>query len=351
MIRLKQSTAAQVVPLGVFVDAADGATPETALTINASAIKLWKNGGTSVTAKNDAAGATHRADGNYTTTLDATDTNTLGPLVITVADAAARPVRVECEVLPAIIFDSLGVNLGLASDMKAIGGDAGGIGRLTTFAYTIGTAVVHDVGHTPSTTTTIVINRFVSNPEICTVVDQLKGKRVRFTMNSSNQDGIVLQSARIVASTVWSGTFPNEIATLTVEPALQLAPNTGDILAIVDGPEPGITAANHVRASIEAVQESIQAAIAFRRMALTASYGTLAAGSTQTVLQISGAMTPALTGNDQVRGRVVMICDESGSQAGLKLQGGKVLSSTTTSITLETPLTSIPAAGNVIIVL
>ena len=50
-IRLKQSTASQEVPLGVFVDETDGKTAETGLTIANTDIKLWKMGATSLANK------------------------------------------------------------------------------------------------------------------------------------------------------------------------------------------------------------------------------------------------------------------------------------------------------------
>lgn len=347
MIRLKQSTASQEVPLGPFVDATDGFTPETALTIANTDIKVWKNGASALVDKNSG-GATHMAGGVYSIVLDATDTNTLGPLVLTVGVAAARPIRVECEVLPALIFDSLGTNFGIAADLKAMNGAVEPVAGIAALGLTIGTAVV---GVGPTQTSIPVAVDFSNPQDLFRNVDQIRGKRIDFTFNTGNDADSKGMSARIVSHTAASGSFPTTTATLTVEPPLPVTPVAGDIFTISDGALPGLTPVSHVKASIEALQESTQAATALRRLALTGSYGTLAAGSTQTVLQISGAMTPALTGVDQVKGRVVLIVDEAGSQAGLKLQGGKINASTTTSITLETPLTTAPAAGNVIIIL
>jgi len=104
-IYLKQSTASQEIPLGPFVDSTDGATAETALTINNTDIKLWKNGATTLANKNSG-GATHISGGIYYAVLDATDSNTLGPMVAFVQVAGALPVRVEMIVLAANIYDS-----------------------------------------------------------------------------------------------------------------------------------------------------------------------------------------------------------------------------------------------------
>lgn len=105
-IYLRQSTASQEMPLGYFVDSTDGNTEETGLTIANTDIKLWKNGATTLANKNSG-GATHISNGIYYAVLDATDTNTLGPLIIFCHPTGALAVRVECVVLTANIFDSL----------------------------------------------------------------------------------------------------------------------------------------------------------------------------------------------------------------------------------------------------
>ena len=105
-IRLKQSTASQEVPLGPFLDSTDGVTPETGLTIANTDIKLWLMGATSLANKNSG-GATHMAGGIYYCVLDATDTATLGALVIFISVSGALPVKVECEVVSANVYDAL----------------------------------------------------------------------------------------------------------------------------------------------------------------------------------------------------------------------------------------------------
>lgn len=105
-IRLKQSTASQEIPLGYFVDSTDGNTEETGLTIANTDIKLWKMGAITLANKNNG-GATHISNGIYYCTLDDTDTNTLGALVVFIHVSGALAVRVECEVLAANVYDSL----------------------------------------------------------------------------------------------------------------------------------------------------------------------------------------------------------------------------------------------------
>lgn len=105
-IYLKQSTASQEIPLGYFLDSVDGDTAETGLTIANTDIKVWKTGATTLASKNSG-GATHISGGIYYAVLDATDTDTLGPLVIFVHVAGALAIRVECVVLLAQVYDSL----------------------------------------------------------------------------------------------------------------------------------------------------------------------------------------------------------------------------------------------------
>lgn len=106
MIDLRQSTAGQEVNLGRFVDATDGNTEETGLTIANTDIKLWKTGATTLADKNSG-GATHIANGIYYCVLDATDTNTIGPMSIEIHVSGALPQSVECRVLSAAQYDAL----------------------------------------------------------------------------------------------------------------------------------------------------------------------------------------------------------------------------------------------------
>ncbi len=122
-IFLKQSTASQEVLLGRFVDSTDGNTEETGLTIANTDIKLHKAGGTTTPSKNSG-GATHISNGLYYAVLDATDTDTLGSLVIHVHVAGALSVKTECVVLAANVFDSL-IGGGDTLDVQVTGMGAG----------------------------------------------------------------------------------------------------------------------------------------------------------------------------------------------------------------------------------
>src|SRR3989304_6007279 len=120
MTWLKQSTAGDVA-LGPFVDATDGVTPETGLSLTQAECRLKKNGG-AWAQKNQASTAAHEEEGWYEVNLDATDTNTLGILVLAVYVSGALPAWRGCLVVPAH-----GRHRG--GHPGPAGADAGGAGR------------------------------------------------------------------------------------------------------------------------------------------------------------------------------------------------------------------------------
>jgi hypothetical protein len=102
---LKQSTSVDV-PIGPFVDSTDGFTEESGLTLTQPDIRLKKNGG-AWAQKAAAQTLTHEENGWYEVTLDATDTDTLGQLMLAVDESGALPVWHEFMVMPANVWDSL----------------------------------------------------------------------------------------------------------------------------------------------------------------------------------------------------------------------------------------------------
>lgn len=124
MVFLKQSTAVDI-GLGPFVDATDGVTPETGLTISQADVRLKKNGG-SWAQKNQASAATHEENGWYEVSLNTTDTDTLGTLLVAVYETGALPVWREFQVVPANVYDSLvGGSDTLQADVTQFGGANG----------------------------------------------------------------------------------------------------------------------------------------------------------------------------------------------------------------------------------
>jgi hypothetical protein len=105
-IFLKQSTPA-VVCLGYFMDDTDGKTPEVALVIPNTQTKLHKSNALVRLNKSDVNSAVHMADGTYYATLDATDTDTLGPLTILIRVTGALSKEIQCLVVTANAYDLL----------------------------------------------------------------------------------------------------------------------------------------------------------------------------------------------------------------------------------------------------
>jgi hypothetical protein len=102
---LRQSTAVDLA-IGPFVDDADGVTPMTGLTISQADVRLKKNNGAWAQI-NDNTSATHEENGWYEKEFDATDTNTVGRLLVAVHESGALPVWHEFWVLEEAIYDAL----------------------------------------------------------------------------------------------------------------------------------------------------------------------------------------------------------------------------------------------------
>ncbi|MBN9522500.1 hypothetical protein J0H58_28925 [bacterium] len=157
---LRQSTASQAVVLGPFLDSTDGNTQETALSIANTDIRLRK-AGAAAGAKNSG-GATHDAAGYYLTTLDATDTNTVGPLLISVHVAGALAVWLECYVYEEAVYDALfaasapGYVANAPVNVAQISGDAGAADNAEAFFDGTGYAGTNNVIPTVTAVTNAV---------------------------------------------------------------------------------------------------------------------------------------------------------------------------------------------------
>jgi len=122
---LKQSTSFTF-RIGPFVDATDGVTAETALSIAQADIQISKNGG-AFAQTSASPTTTHDADGWYQCPLTATDTNTLGPLTVQIVMAGALPVWEHFMVVPANVYESMVAGsewlevTGLRNDVTIIG--------------------------------------------------------------------------------------------------------------------------------------------------------------------------------------------------------------------------------------
>lgn len=102
---LKQSTASQSRMVGPFVDDTDFKTVETGLTIANTDVKLSKNGAAGV--NKNSGGGTHRNNGMYSLTFDATDTGTVGELEGSILVSGALVVVFKFVVLEEVVYDAL----------------------------------------------------------------------------------------------------------------------------------------------------------------------------------------------------------------------------------------------------
>lgn len=135
---LKQATSVDV-KVGPFLDETDGKTAETGLTITQPDIRLAKNGG-NWAQKAAAQTLTHEEAGWYELTLDATDTDTCGKLIVAIHESGALPVWKEYHVIEEAIYDAL-----FAASANAFTGAAGST-TLTALATGSITAAVVATG-------------------------------------------------------------------------------------------------------------------------------------------------------------------------------------------------------------
>jgi hypothetical protein len=102
---LRQATASQSRAIGPFVSDSDFKTVQTGLTIANTDIKLVVNGAAS--ANKNSGGGTHRVNGVYGVTFDATDTATVGEMEVSVVVAGALPVFDKFFVVEEAVYDAL----------------------------------------------------------------------------------------------------------------------------------------------------------------------------------------------------------------------------------------------------
>ena len=103
---LRQSTA-QTIRFGPCLDMTNGVTEETALTLAQADMRLSRDGG-AFAQKNAAGNATHDSDGWYSTTLNVTDTATVGELILNIHQPANMlPVWMRFYVIEEEVYDDM----------------------------------------------------------------------------------------------------------------------------------------------------------------------------------------------------------------------------------------------------
>ncbi len=130
---LRQSTI-QTIRFGPFLDAGDGVTPETVLTITQALRRISKDGG-DFAQSGEAGNSTHDESGWYFDDLTAVDTNTVGELILSVETSATHlAVWHKYWVIEEAVYDAIygaaaegplqGTTAGVTLDVAA-GGEAG----------------------------------------------------------------------------------------------------------------------------------------------------------------------------------------------------------------------------------
>ncbi len=175
-ILLKKNTATTLL-LGPFVDETDGKTPETGLTITQSDVLLWKQGGTSLNAKNDSTACTHRSNGYYTCPVDNTDTLTEGQLIVSVNKSGALPVRHAYQVVKINWWDSMFSTDTLQVDVIELNSVSGSAANLERAASVMTRGTVYNDGGTYAASTTV----FYSDDVVESTADHYIGRTINFT--------------------------------------------------------------------------------------------------------------------------------------------------------------------------
>jgi len=116
---LKQSTA-YTFRMGPFLGEDDGKTAMTGLTISQADVRLSKGGG-NFAQKNESSSSSHDEIGYYIVVLDATDTATVGELLVAVHESLALPVFKTFQVVEEAIYDAIyGASADLVTKVDAI---------------------------------------------------------------------------------------------------------------------------------------------------------------------------------------------------------------------------------------
>lgn len=217
-IPLRQSTAGQVITIGQFVDPAALGTTKDALTIANTDLKLHKFGATTLASKTSG-GATFIANGVYYLTLDSTDTSVVGELTIYCTMSGAVPVKVDCIVYPANVYDSLiAATDKLEVDEAQIAGSTTAATRQSNLLlYGISNSTA--VAASPSPTTSAFAGGLTgsSYPNNC-------WRNAAIVWKTGTNVGM---TPRVVSA------FTSSSGLFTVSPALDFTPVAGDTFDIV----------------------------------------------------------------------------------------------------------------------
>ena len=221
---LRQATS-QVILFGPCLDIGDGVSEEVSLTLAQADMRLSKDGG-AFAEKNASGNATHDSDGWYNTTLDATDTATVGELILNVHQPANMlPVWLRWWVIEEAVYDA---HYGASAEGPLQGTTAG-----NTLDVTAAGEAGIDLDNTVGTLSAAQIaTDAIGSAELATTaVDKIKDAILPVT-NTAFSDIIffmVLSSDHVSAATGLSPTVTRSIDAGT------FAAGTGTVTEIANG--------------------------------------------------------------------------------------------------------------------
>lgn len=348
-IYLRQSTASQEIPLGYFVDSTDGNTEETALSIANTDIKIWKTGATTLANKNSG-GATHISNGIYHATLDATDTDTIGPLVIFVHVTGALTARQECVVLDEAVYDVLFGTAALTTG-----------GAITVTSGRVNADVTHIATAAVSTSTAQLGVNVVNAAGTAWGSGAITAASIaadaitaaKIAANAIDADAIAADAV----TEIQSGLSTLDAAGVRTAVGLASANLDTQLTAIDDFLDTEVaaikaktdqltfTVANVVDANSLRISGSSESADRLERSTLAIVTGTCDAGGTTTAI-IASALSPTSAVNDQFNGRIITF-DKDTTTAALRGQATDITDYVHATLTFTvTALTTAPASGD-----
>lgn len=230
---LKQSTASQSRTLGPFLDDTDFKTAETGLTIANTDIKLMVNGAAS--ANKNSGGGTHRVNGFYGVTFDATDTATVGELAVSVVVSGALPVFKTFFVVEEAVYDAI---YG-ASAALAVGSVTGNVaGNVTGSVGSIASGGITSASYAAPTAATYALGILAAGTaQSATSTTLVLASATNFTTDSIPVGGTLiitggtgLGESRIITA------YTNSSDTATVSPAWTTTPDNTSTYVLFAGP-------------------------------------------------------------------------------------------------------------------
>jgi hypothetical protein len=343
MMFLRQSTASQEVLLGPFLDDTDGKTAETALTIANTDIKVWKWGGTSESSKNSG-GATHIASGRYYAVLDATDTDTVGGLILNVHVSGALPVRLECWVLEEAVFDAM-FAASAAGYSTYAGGDTSGTTTLLARLTSTRAGYLDNLDATISSRSTLTQTQVTGGAYAINSSSFAFHSSMDFT--TTQKAATIANVTNVASATLANGAHGGASATLELD-NLNIGSLSAETLTITGA----VTVAyvgNDIRGvDVNAIQQSTTAATNLKNTMLAVYSAAVQtdAGNTETTFATNLPAEADDYYGDSSHGLVIAFI----STANNKYQTRKVVASTTsggnTVITVDSPFDAVPTVGD-----